>query len=131
MRILIISYLFVTLAACTVHFKVHDGPVPPPEVDHIRGAIHGLGFGLLGGVAAGAAIFSTAKDCPKDEAELDCTIGVGVGGVVVGSLTVIAGAVIGGIAGSTGIYEPAPDWVPTLKATATPGGGSAAASWSF
>jgi hypothetical protein len=58
-------------------------------------------------------------------------IGVGAAALVVGTLTALTGALIGGIVGSKGFYEPAPDWVPKLRATAAHDSGAAAASWSF
>lgn len=131
---------FVALAsltmACTHRHQVRTpGPLPEDEVSHGRGALEGAGLGLLAGAAGGAVVgLASGDDPPCADQDLFClsfSAGdkaaiLGLYGAGVGAL---AGLVIGGLAGSHDVYER--DDGPQLGVSASPGGASATASWSF
>ena len=88
------------------------------EVAHVRftrrgkGALEGLGLGLLGGAVSGAILGFTDGDEPSDSwwpwtAEEKAIIG----GIFFGGMGGLTGILIGAIAGSKDVYRPTPEYV--------------------
>jgi hypothetical protein len=98
-------------AQSQIEFQNGDTTVDNRKIDeikvagHLRGALEGLGWGVLGGAAGGAAI--AAVGCPSgkngcwDADKGGAVIVTGVGGAIIGAAV---GAIVGGLVGHRTTY---------------------------
>ena len=100
-------------------------------VDHGKGAVQGLGLGLLAGIAFGAVGGLAARDDPPDSfVGLSAYDKALILGVLFGGAGGLVGLLFGAASGSHDVHV-GPARGPALSPTILPGGAGAMASWSF
>jgi hypothetical protein len=103
---------------------------------HGRGLLEGFGVGLLGGAAVGIALGLASGDdtcAPESFCLFQFTAGekAALGGIVLGTVGLALGGVIGAIAGSRDFHERNTAYVPRVTATLAPGHAGGGLSWAF
>jgi len=97
--------------------------------DRARGALEGMGLGLLGGAAIGAGVgYATGTSCHCWFSPASTAFGFGV---ILGGIGLIGGGIGGLISGSQDVYRLGPKRArtPRVSASIQPGGGNL--SWTF